>query len=186
MPRPSAFPGLHSPAAGFDQPFDMLAACHDRVRRSLALLERLLPHLQAHGPDAQARDAARDVLRYFDMAAPAHHEDEERHVIPLLLGSSNAELQAAAQRMLADHHLIREGWARLAPLLRSVTEGQPVSMETLQPEAIDFVRLHHAHLDLEDTLAFPHAHQHLGHDQAAVQAMGAEMAARRGVRTAGG
>ncbi|RZJ07918.1 MAG: hemerythrin domain-containing protein, partial [Rubrivivax sp.] len=33
---------LHAgPAVGFDQPFEMLAACHDRVRRSLDLLERL-------------------------------------------------------------------------------------------------------------------------------------------------
>jgi hemerythrin-like domain-containing protein len=184
MSRSNVFPGLHSPAAGFDQPFDMLAACHDRVRRSLALLERLVQHLQDRGADAQARDASRDVLRYFDMAAPAHHEDEERHVIPLLLGSANADLQAAGQQLLADHVLIREGWAALAPLLRSVAEGAAVALPALQQAAAQFVQVHHGHLALEDTLAFPQARTHLGSD--ALQAMGSEMAARRGVRTAGG
>ena len=37
----AALPGLHAPAAGFDAPFALLDACHERVRRSLALLERL-------------------------------------------------------------------------------------------------------------------------------------------------
>ena len=46
-----------SPAAGFDEPFAMLHACHERVERSLALLERLTAHLAQHGADAQARDA---------------------------------------------------------------------------------------------------------------------------------
>ena len=76
---------LHrTPSAGFDQPFEMLSACHERVQRSLALLQRLQDHLASHGADPQARDAARDVMRYFDIAAPAHHEDEERHVLPVL------------------------------------------------------------------------------------------------------
>ena len=30
-------PGFSSPAAGFDEPFAMLDACHERVRRSLGL-----------------------------------------------------------------------------------------------------------------------------------------------------
>jgi hypothetical protein len=57
-----------TPAASLDQPFELLAGCHDRVRRSLALLQRLVEHVRAHGADAQARSAADDVLRYFDIA----------------------------------------------------------------------------------------------------------------------
>lgn len=52
MATPS--PGFDSPAVGFEQPFDMLEACHERVRRSLSLLERLIAHiverLPASGP----------------------------------------------------------------------------------------------------------------------------------------
>ena len=75
------FPG---PGAGFEEPFEMLEACHQRVHRMLGLMQRLAAHLGETGADANAQQAARDVMRYFDLAAPAHHEDEERHVLPLL------------------------------------------------------------------------------------------------------
>jgi hypothetical protein len=39
----------------FAEPFEMLAACHDRITRMLTLLERLRAHLRTHGNDAQAR-----------------------------------------------------------------------------------------------------------------------------------
>lgn len=91
-----ALPGFGSLGVGFEQPFEMFEACHERVRRSLALLERLIVHVGAHGHDAQSRSAAADVLRYFDLAAPLHHEDEERHVFASLEQCRNAALEAAA------------------------------------------------------------------------------------------
>ena len=69
-------PGFNTPAVGFEQPFEMLEACHERVQRSLALLGRIARHIDAQGHDAQSRSAAVDVLRYFDIAGPHHHEDE--------------------------------------------------------------------------------------------------------------
>ncbi|MEN9486198.1 MAG: hypothetical protein RJB37_4078, partial [Pseudomonadota bacterium] len=65
----ASLPGFASPAVGFDQPFEMLQACHERVERSLALLQRLVAHVRDHGHDTASRSAARDVLRYFDLAA---------------------------------------------------------------------------------------------------------------------
>ena len=85
-----ALPGLRSPSAGFDQPFEMLGACHERVQRTLDLLQRLQTYLAEQGVDDSARQAARDVLRYFDIAAPLHHQDEERHVFPPLLAQGDA------------------------------------------------------------------------------------------------
>ena len=35
------FPGVNAPGVGFEDPFAMLQACHERVQRTLALLERL-------------------------------------------------------------------------------------------------------------------------------------------------
>lgn len=179
----AALPGLHTPGAGFDQPFDMLSACHDRVRRSLNLLQRLVDHVEQHGTDAQARDAAADVLRYFTLAAPAHHEDEERHVVPRLLGSSDTRAQAAAQQMLADHHLIRQHWNELEPLLRHASQGQAVPLAALKRAASAFIGVHDAHLSLEDDYAFPHGRGLVeAEGEQEVAAMGREMAARRGQR----
>jgi len=179
MSRSTVFPGLHTPGAGFDQPFEMLAACHDRVRRSLQLLQRLVEHLLASGADAMAQDAARDVLRYFTMAAPAHHEDEERHVIPLLLASAEPRAHAAAERMLDDHAEIRSAWQQLEPLLQQVADGRLPAMAELQAAAERFGDVHRDHLRLEDEFAFPQARDRIGADLATLAAMGEEMAARR-------
>ena len=83
-------PGHRAPGAGYEAPFEMLDACHERVERMLRLLHKLRAHLQASGWDAQAAEAARDVLRYFNEAAPRHHEDEERHVFPAVLAAPDA------------------------------------------------------------------------------------------------
>lgn len=180
QPAAIPLPGWHTPATGFDQPFDMLAACHDRLRRSLDLLQRLAAHAADRGADAQSRNAAMDVLRYFDLAAPAHHEDEERHVIPLLQRSTEASAVAAAQRLLDDHASLREGWARLQPLLQAVAAGLMPEAAALSAATNAFVNLHREHLALEDEWAFPEAQRQLqtqGED--ALAAMGEEMAGRR-------
>jgi hemerythrin-like domain-containing protein len=186
MSTGSSFPGLHSPAAGFDEPFEVLGACHDRVRRSLALLQRLVAHVAEHGADAQARDAARDVARYFNLAAPAHHEDEERHVLPLLRASADTRLHEAAQRMFEDHERIRAAWQALEPALQALHQRGEIAPE-LAAAAQAFVQVHDGHLELEDGLAFPGARalQEAAPDAVAQRlAMGRDMARRRGVKTA--
>lgn len=166
---------LHAePAAGFDEPFALLGACHDRVRRMLALLERLQAHVARHGADPDARSAARDVLRYFDIAAPLHHEDEERHVFPLLRAAGQAAL---ADRLQADHLAMKPAWAAVRATLTALAEGRTVRPEPGAWEA--FAVLYRRHLQDEDAQAYPLAAARSGPEAQA--AMGAEMAARRGV-----
>jgi len=178
------FPGMPSPAAGFDEPFEMLAGCHERVQRTLDLLDRLVAHVQQHGIDAPAQSAACDVLRYFDIAAPQHHLDEERHLVPLLQASDDARLHAAAERLLAEHRLIEQSWATLRPLLQALQAGDATqgmaTLDALATEAQHFIDLHGPHMLLEDGLAFPQARLRITPAQTA--AMSADMAARRGVR----
>ena len=186
MSQPSSarmgLPGLHSPAAGFDQPFEMLAACHERVQRSLDLLARLLAHLQARaakgqGADDAARSAAADVARYFNLAAPQHHQDEERHVIPWLLAQGQPEQAQAARQMLVDHRVIEAVWARLAPALAALQDGEAIDLNVLQADAQAFIDVHAGHIVLENGTAFPAAQAAL--DPSATRLMGEEMAARR-------
>ena len=56
-------PGQHPAGVGFEAPFEMLDACHERVERMLRLLGKIRDHVKSHGADTQARDAARDVMR---------------------------------------------------------------------------------------------------------------------------
>lgn len=162
-----------SPAAGFDEPFAMLHACHERVERSLALLERLAAHLAQHGADAQARDAARDVLRYFDLAAPQHHEDEERHVLPVLRAQGQGAL---ADCIAADHLAMSAAWQSLRPWLLAVQQGDA---SVVTPDLPHFAARYREHIAVEEGSVFAPVQAAL--DDAAQQAMGREMAQRRGV-----
>jgi len=167
---------LHAaPAAGFDEPFEMLDACHRRVERMLRLLERLRVHLGAHGADAAARDGARDLLRYFDHAAPQHHEDEERHVLPRLRAAGAGAL---AERLHAEHEAMTTAWAALRRPLVALAEGHGAGADALAG-APAFAALYTGHLRAEDELAYPAVRA--GVDAAGLRAIGAEMAARRGV-----
>lgn len=175
---------LHpSPNAGFDAPFEMLAACHERVARMLGLLQRLQAHLASKGQaDAAAADAARDVMRYFDMAAPQHHLDEERHVFPTLRESGDAALTALADALQAEHRQMHDAWQALRPALAALAEGQWPLAEAAgvfaQWQA--FAALYQGHAEREDEQAYPAAQARL--DAARCRAMGDEMARRRGVR----
>ncbi len=169
---------LHpSPAAGYDSPFEMLTSCHERVERMLGLLERLNTHVGRHGADTNARSAASDLLRYFDLAAPHHHEDEERHVLPRLVADGHTVLAA---RLRADHRKMDLQWRALRPLLVALTEGQAPVTGAVLPDIDGFCTLYRAHIVAEEEHAYPLTRPML--DRAALDAMGDEMARRRGAR----
>lgn len=51
-------PGHSPPAVGFEVPLEPLAACHGRVQHQCNTLLRLVTHLQTHGADRPAQEAA--------------------------------------------------------------------------------------------------------------------------------
>ncbi len=177
-----SLPGVRSPGAGFDEPFAMLDACHERVHRTLDLLERLRAYLHGSGCDDSARQAARDVLRYFDLAAPLHHEDEERHVFPpLLAATGDAALVALVRQLQRDHVLMAARWAAARGALQALAEGSSAAFTPEQDAALDlFAQGYAEHMRHEDQAIYPAAQALL--DAPAVQAMGRDMAARRGAR----
>lgn len=171
---------LHaSPGASFDEPFEMLGACHERVTRMLALLQRVRSHLPAHGADEQAAQAARDVMRYFDEAAPRHHDDEELHVLPVLRAAGRGDI---ADRLHADHLAMHDAWASLRARLQQVAAGRWSADDAapLDSLAEAFAALYREHVPLEDDVAYPLVRERIGAE--ALQAMSLDMAARRGVR----
>ena len=182
--QPASLPGVHTPGAGFEAPFDMLAACHERVERMLALLARLQQHLPVHGRDDPARQAARDVMRYFDLAAPLHHQDEELHVFPPLLAGPDAGLRSLVERLVQDHRAMELAWPGARRVLHEIAEGPAAGWTALtaaQTAALDrFAGLYERHLADEERLAYPAAQALL--TAQALQAMSGDMMQRRGVR----
>ena len=174
-----------APAATFAQPFEMLAACHERVHRSLDLLARLYERVRQQRIDQAVRDAARDVLRYFDIAAPHHHEDEERHVFPRLLAMDEAgpAVHEAVHELMRQHEAMRAQWAVLRRPLERLAGGEDDAFDAAAlADAARFAALYQDHAETEESMIFPLAAAALTPDE--LRAMGAEMAQRRGAKVA--
>lgn len=179
-----SFPGLRSPGVGFEAPFEMLTACHERVERMLDLLSRLQAHLTAQGCDEQARSAAADVLRYFDLAAPQHHLDEERLVFPAVLALQAQPLCQLVERLQREHREMERLWALVRQTLERLTRADAQSWTPLsdadKAAMAAFAAIYQDHIRDEEGLVYPAAQQALEKDQ--LQAMSSDMMRRRGAR----
>lgn len=172
---------ISTPAVGFEQPFELLEACHERVDRTLALLQRLVAHIDNQGHDASSRSAASDVMRYFDLAAPHHHLDEERHVFPAVLDSGNVAWIEAVKTLLQDHEDLHQQWADLRQVLQVwANEGMASATVTEQThQAVNtYCERYAQHKLLEDGVVYPAARSLMTAPEA-LHAMGSEMKARR-------
>jgi hemerythrin-like domain-containing protein len=170
-----------APAATFEQPFEMLVACHERVDRMLKLLQRLRDHLVTNGADADARKAAQDVMRYFDQAAPQHHHDEELHVFPPLIAQGDPETMALVCKLRQDHLQMEARWGKAREVLAAIAAGELEALSPHHEGALDvFAGIYAGHIEAEEQLAYPAAVKLL--DDGAITAMGEEMMKRRGVK----
>lgn len=173
--------GQAAPAAGFEVPLEMLAACHLRAQTQCETLQRLLPHLSTHGADRSAREAAQAVTRYFDTAARHHHDDEEQDLFPALLaattGAAAASVQVLIASLCADHRLLEASWQALRQALEPIRQG---SGSALAPDLVsDFVQLYTRHIAREEDALLPLAARCL--DTVTLDRVGLAMRRRRGV-----
>lgn len=175
----TTFPGFSSPAAGFDQPLQMLAACHERVATQLSTLRRLAAHLRSHGADQQAREAAQAILRYFDISARHHHADEDVDLFPALLesmaGSDAVCLRALTEGLSAEHRKLEAQWQTLRVLLVQIAEGQSLLLD--EAEVGRFIERYETHIALENGELLPMAERLLSDGDLA--RLGAAMRQRR-------
>lgn len=79
---------------------DLLVECHARIRKHLAFARRLAAG--AGHPEADIRETARQVRRYFAEGLPLHILDEEEMVLELLAGR-DPDVDAALARMATEH-----------------------------------------------------------------------------------
>jgi hemerythrin-like domain-containing protein len=176
---------FRTPGAGFDQPLQMWHACHERVERMTGLLARLHDHLRTRAVDDEARVTASSVLRYFDEAAPRHHDDEEVDLFPAVLRRLQAAGQiaraarvgAAIERLQQEHDDIHALWLALRVQLARVERAEQPAFD---PDVVaQFIERYRQHIALEDAEIGPAAHDLLTTDD--LRAIGQAMAARRGV-----
>jgi len=169
---------LIKPAPSFDQPVEMLMACHERIAAQCATLGKLAAHLPSQGADTQAQQAARNIMRYFDIAAAHHHADEEQDLFPVLIEASERLRSPVDERiasLLDEHRILEASWAQLRTVLVDIAEGRTRLLE--QDLVADFVGTYRSHIALEEREIFPFAQACLDRQQLA--RLSAAMVARR-------
>ncbi len=171
--------GAPARAADFDHPIEMLAACHERIEDRIDVLRRLLPHLASHGCDGEARQAAANVIRYFDTAGEHHHEDEETDLFPVLIerAANGKETAVLIDRLRSDHVRMRALWQSLRAPLSAMAAGSSAELD--RAIVSEFTRVYEEHIALEERELFPLAARVL--DENVLKTLGVEMARRRGV-----
>lgn len=172
---------LFDNAPGFDQPLAVLKHCHDRIRKQLNTLDKLLQYLPEHGCDEQAVQAAKAVLRYFKEAAPLHHEDEEIDLLPTLqltaTGEDAALLQEYLPLILTQHHQMGAQWAVLEQQLLAIANGQSALLS--ETDVAQFKEIYFGHMQIEETKIAPMAMRIF--NEAQMSKLGTAMQQRRGI-----
>ncbi|HET7365487.1 MAG TPA: hemerythrin domain-containing protein [Burkholderiales bacterium] len=163
----------------FDEPLELLEACHARIETQLAMLERLVAHVAQHGCDIEAREAARFIMRYFDTAGVHHHRDENEDLFPLLRRKAAElecpEVSAVINELEGDHETMDLQWSRLRERLDALTHSSDALLAA--GDIAGFAWLNRRHMEKEAALVLPFAKEALDGQERA--ALGERMAARR-------
>ena len=120
-----------------------------------------------------------------DLAAPDHHEDEERHVFPRLLAGNDENVKTVVRRLQQDHRDMTANWVSAREVLHRVSEGSAPTWSGLgeadRATLARFADLYADHIRAEEDTVYPAASALI--DAPELQRMGAEMAGRRTARS---
>lgn len=166
----------------FTDPIGLLGDCHRRIERFLGVILAVAAEAGRAELDAEQRRALDTALRYFQQAAPRHVADEEESLFPRLRQSGSGAAIDTLRRLERDHQAIEPWHAELDRLGREwLADGRldVVAARRFEDLARRLQKVYLPHIALEDGELFPQARQALDVEQ--LKAIGAEMAARRGV-----
>ena len=172
---------LFDSVPGFDQPIAVLKHCHDKIRKQLTTLQNLLGHLAQHGNTADARQAAKAVLQYFNKAAHLHHDDEEQDLMPMLQATATGDdatmLATLVPEILADHQRMDQAWLTLRPELDAIAAAAGTQLSAEGVAA--YVAAYQAHMTKEEGQLAPMAKRLFSAQQ--MEQLGTAMQRRRGI-----
>jgi hemerythrin-like domain-containing protein len=168
----------------FDEPLGLLSDCHRRVERFLGVLDIVGRDAPTDTLPTKFEEGLRAALDYFRDAAPLHTQDEEDSLFPRITHS--AEAADIIERLETDHQFTDSFHAGVESLGRTWLEQGLLSSEQ-RGQFMNCVqtlrKLYQEHIRVEDEELFPLAATLL--DNFAIEEIGIEMAARRGLDKAG-
>jgi len=172
-----------APMADFDHPMEMLTTCHQRIEAQCMTLWRLADYLPEHGADAEAQQAASNVMRYFDSAGRHHREDEEVDLFPAMLRAAKGKTSERVALLIArashEHTEVEQAWLTLRDVLERIAHGDDTLLDIGVVHR--FCSLYRSHIAVEEGHIFPLARKLLGVD--ALAELGSAMARRRSVKS---
>ncbi|OOR98597.1 hypothetical protein B0187_08010 [Haemophilus paracuniculus] len=157
----------------WEEPIEMLYACHANVKRFCKQLTMLPNYLAENGVNQAVKNDVQQIINYFNLAAPLHHQDEECDFFPALL-EVQPQAQSAVDQLENQHEQLHQNWALLSAQLAELLANQ---RNSLDPELIaQFVAGYDNHIAIEEPL-FELGRTHLAETQ--LTQMGKVMADRR-------
>jgi len=169
--------------ATFERPLELLSSCHEKILHFSSTLLKLSTALKQEGWNDNFVATAEQIQRYFNVAAPEHHHDEELHLFPAIISldpefkkPETLELVTAINLMIKEHVESDALWESLNSMLEERTEN----FDELEKLAIQFEADMREHAEIENETIFPFAEEHISEKE--FEKMGAEIAKRRGVK----
>lgn len=171
----------------FTDPIGMLGDCQRRIEMFLNSRVRVAEQAQGEALKTEQRGALESALRYFREAAPKHTADEEQSLFPRPRQVESAAVQALLARMefLETDHEIAVRMHGEVDHVGRLWLGQgtlPLEQASRLLDLLVPLRdLDQRHIGVEEHELFPMSAANLCASDR--QAIGREMASRRGVKT---
>lgn len=175
MIRAEALFAQPSERSSLDTPLDHLKACHRRIEERLDTLERAAARLGSHRD--RALEAFESAFHFLDTSGVLHTEDEEVSIFPRLKPLLEPGERSYLAGLEHDHAEAHQIYAQLKDVY-----SHPDNSAQVKEVVTRFVKLYREHIKSEDDMLQSYAAQHLQQD--AIQAISAEMKARRNLATA--
>ena len=162
--------------ASWNEPIEMLYACHGKVKRFCRQLTILPDYLAKNGCNQAVKNDVQQILNYFNQSAPLHHDDEEKDFFPLLV-KYVPEAQKDIDELERQHVTLHDSWTKLSEQLQALLKDE---RENIDVTLINhFVSSYDKHIALEEPL-FELGKQHLS--ELELREIGDIMSARRRVQ----
>ena len=117
-----------------DAPLDIYSGCHDGIVKTFQQLLTMTKLLRSNPEDAQAREIASKVLRFFAEVVVIHHAEEEEELFTAVMdcaaNSSEAKLaREYTKRLVEEHRDLEDMWARIEPALKAISHGRKADFD---------------------------------------------------------
>lgn len=173
----------HKESVTFENPLELLLSCHEKILHFSSALSELSTTLKKEGWSDNITASAVQIRRYFNVASPEHHLDEEHHLFPAIIAldpelkkTESIEIIQLLNSMIKEHVESDALWETLDSML----EEKSHDYDTLIKLSKRFKASMHEHARIENEQIFPYARARISPED--LKQIGLAIAQRRGIK----